>query len=138
MRVHKERKSLKKDITPRSASSKNEKSIFNKAQLLMEEIHGETYLNYKKEGPCLKRFIEQIAKKHKADPWQLIESMIYQFAEMKQTDRTAKGYWSGMDFTPSKLVANAEAVYERLKQRTKEEKISEKQKQLIKRMFGKK
>jgi len=133
-RVH---KTLKKENAPKTAPSKKEKSIFKKAQLLMEEIHGETYLNYKKEAPCLKKFIEQIAKKHRADPWQLIESMIYQFAEMKQTDRTVKGYWRDMDFTPSKLVAHAEAVYERLKQRTKEEKISEEDRALIKRMFGK-
>ena len=100
----------------------------------MEEIHGETYLNYKKEMPCLKRFTDQLVKKARGDPWPLVESMIYQFAEMKQMDRTAKGYWRNLDFSPSKLLANAEAVYEQLKQRTKEEQITEDDRKFIKGM----
>ncbi len=124
-----------KNLTPKTASSE-ESSIFKRAQILMEEIHGDTYLNYKKEAPCLKRFIEQVSKKSKHDPWELIEAMIYQFAEMKQHDRTSKGYWRTMDFTPCKLLSHAENIYEQFKQRTKEEKLTSEDKELIKRLWG--
>lgn len=127
----KRKKSIKKEIVPKTAP---DSSLFRKAQHLMEEIHGENFLNYKKEMPCLKRFIAQIEQKNPSNPWPLIEGMIYQFAEMKQEDRTAKGYWRDMDFTPSKLIANAESIYEKFKQRTKEEKIDEETRELIKSM----
>jgi len=130
------KKILKKEVVPKTEPSV-ETSVFKKAQALMEEIHGETYLNYEKEMPCLKRFIEQISKKMPEDPWKLIEPMIYQFAEMKQNDRTAKGYWRDMDFAPSKLVAHAEIIYEKLKSRTKKEKLSIEDRELIHAMFGK-
>jgi hypothetical protein len=121
--------SIEKRIVPK------EPSLFKKTQLLMEEIHGDTYFNYKKEGACLKRFIEQIKSKRPKNPWVLIEGMIYQFAELKQEDRTARGYWRDMDFTPSKLLANAESVYEKFKQRTKEEKLDPVAMNFIKGMF---
>jgi hypothetical protein len=125
-----------RESAPKTAS-KNSPTVFKKAQTLMEEIHGDTYLNYAKEGSCLKRFIEQITKKDKADPWPLLEAMIYQFAELRERDRTARGYWRTMEFSPSKLVANAEAIYEQLKQRTSEEHVTEAQRQFIRGMVAK-
>lgn len=127
-------KNNEEDTAP--GGSQKELSIFKKAQTLMEEIHGENYLNYKKEGQCLKRLIDQVSKKAPEDPWKLLESLILQFAEMKQKDRTARGYWRDMDFSPSKLIANAETILEQLKIRTKEEKISQRDKELIKRLWG--
>ena len=129
------KKILKKEVIPKTEPSA-ETSVFKKAQVLMEEIHGDTYLNYKKEAPCLKTFIDQLSKKAPDDPWKVIEAMIYQFAEMKQHDRTVKGYWREMDFAPNKLLANAEIIYEKLKQRTKEEKLTSEDKELIKRLWG--